>query len=106
MIELLYTKYHSELLKYCISLSHNHVFAEDIVQESSCVLFQMLISKRANRTLVQSMALRDRKTSSSTMLAFETRNILRNLSAKMTTDTVVELCSHLPKSERVIFQLR
>ena len=33
MIDLLYSKYYSELLRFCVSLSHDHAFAEDTVQE-------------------------------------------------------------------------
>jgi RNA polymerase sigma-70 factor (ECF subfamily) len=111
MIELLYTKYHSELLKYCISLSHDHVFAEDIVQES----FMRALS---NADILNELT----EPQCRAWLYRTAKNIfidnVRRLSKSQehseepfseddySTLAVELLCSHLPESERVIFQLR
>ncbi|WP_252891677.1 RNA polymerase sigma factor [Thermoclostridium stercorarium] len=34
MIKLLYSRFYNELLRFCVSLSHDVAFAEDIVQET------------------------------------------------------------------------
>jgi RNA polymerase sigma-70 factor (ECF subfamily) len=111
MIDLLYSKYYSELLRFCVSLSHDHAFAEDTVQETYL------------RALANADILNDLPEEKWRAWLYRTaKNIfidhLRRLAKRHDTvnDTVSEddyssvivqmMCQYLPENERVLFQLR
>lgn len=52
MIDLLYSKFYNDLLRFCISLSHDYAFAEDIVQET-------YLRALANADILERLELKD-----------------------------------------------
>ena len=85
MIELLYSKYYSELL-YCTSLSNNHAVAEDVVRS---VFYVLCLTSMYSTSLMSSNAelgcTKRPKTSLSTMYADlqSSPNRRRNHSVRM-----------------------
>ncbi|NLM11938.1 MAG: sigma-70 family RNA polymerase sigma factor [Clostridiaceae bacterium] len=111
MINLLYSKYYGEILGFCISLSRNQAFAEDIVQETYL------------RALANAHILNDLPEEKCRAWLYRTaKNIfidhVRRMSKKCrpVNESVSEdgyssvivhmMCRHLPESERTLFILR
>ena len=111
MIELLYSKYYTQLLCFCHSFSRNPAFAEDVVQEAFL------------RALANSDILNDLPEYKCRAWLYRTaKNIIIDNARKMAkcpepeeeafseddySNMIVQmLCSRLPENERILFQLR
>ncbi|HEY8421422.1 MAG TPA: sigma-70 family RNA polymerase sigma factor [Thermoclostridium sp.] len=111
MIDLLYSKYYSELLRFCFSLSRDYVFAEDIVHETYL------------RALSNADILNDMPEAKCRAWLYRTaKNIfidhVRRLSKNsepvdepvseddFSSVMVQMMCQQLPESERTLFLLR
>jgi len=111
MIDLLYSKFYNDLLRFCISLSHDYAFAEDIVQETYL------------RALANADILNELPEAKCRIWLYKTaKNIFidhaRRLSKKADTadEPVCEddysrvmvqmMCRYLPENERTLFMLR
>lgn len=111
MIDLLYSKYYNELLRYCISLSHDYAFAEDIVHEA-------YLRALANADILNELT----EEKCRAWLYKTAKNIFidhaRRMSKKSGTvdepvseddysSVIVQMmCRHLPENERTLFLLR
>lgn len=111
MIELLYSKYYSQLLSFCHSLSRNPAFAEDVVQEAFL------------RALANSHILNELPEYKCRAWLYQTaKNIMIDNVRKMakcpepaeegfseddySNITVQVLCMQLPETERTLFRMR
>ncbi|HHY64566.1 MAG TPA: sigma-70 family RNA polymerase sigma factor [Clostridiaceae bacterium] len=111
MIELLYSKYYSQLIYFCHSVTRNPALAEDVVQEAFL------------RALANSHILNDLPEYKCRAWLYQTaKNIIIDNARKMakysepeeegfseddySNITVQLLCSQLPENERTLFQMR
>lgn len=111
MIELLYSKYYSELLYYCTSLSNNHAVAEDVVQE--CFLRALSNLDVLNELNEQQCRAWLYKTAKNIFidhvrrLAKQPQPQEESFSEDDYSRLAVEMiCCHLPEEERSLFLLR
>ncbi|NLN64912.1 MAG: sigma-70 family RNA polymerase sigma factor [Clostridiaceae bacterium] len=111
MVELLYSKYYSQLLCFCYSISRNSAFAEDVVQEAFL------------RALANADILNDLPEYKCRAWLYRTaKNIIIDNARRMakcpepeeeafneddySSVTVQMMCRQLPENERTLFHLR
>jgi len=111
MIDLLYSKFYCELLHFCISLSHDYAFAEDIVQET-------YLRALANADILNDLP----ETKCRAWLYRTAKNIFSDHVRRLSKNSepvdepageddysrvmVQMMCQHLPENERTLFMLR
>lgn len=111
MINLLYSKYYSELLGFCISLSHNQAFAEDIVQETYLrALANAHILNDLSEEKCRAWLYRTAKNlfiDHVRRMSKRTETINEPISEDDYSSVIVQMmCQHLPEDERTLFILR
>ncbi|MGI6577852.1 MAG: RNA polymerase sigma factor [Eubacteriales bacterium] len=111
MIEVLYSKYYDELLKYCTSLSHNFAIAEDVVQESFLrALSNSDVLNELNESQCRAWLYRTAKN----IFIDQVRRLAKQPQPQDDpfreddySELAVEMiCCHLPEAERSLFLLR
>lgn len=111
MIELLYSKYYSQLISFCHSVSRNQAFAEDVVQET-------FLRALANSDILNELP----EYKCRAWLYRTAKNIMIDNARKMakcpepeeetfseddhSRITVQMMCMQLPENERTLFRLR